>query len=147
MIRTETEYQASLKKLDRSEELIRQQEATLKAEGLRGAQIKRALDPARVFIDQIKDEVASYQRLKQGKFDELENLHGIGPMLIGIRIAMGLSQRELAEKLGVHESQVSRDERNEYFGITVERASRIFEVLGVVVTTRVEKVPALSRTA
>ena len=147
MIQTESEYQDSLKKLAQSEELLCQQEASLKAEGLRAAQIKRALDPTRVFLDQIKDEVESYQRLKQGKFDELENLHGIGQMLIGIRIALGLSQRELAEKLGVHESQVSRDERNEYFGITVERASRIFEVLGVVVTTRVERVPVLTKSA
>jgi hypothetical protein len=31
----------------------------------------------------------------------------------------------------VHESQVSRDERNEYHGVTVERASRILDALGV----------------
>jgi Helix-turn-helix len=147
MIRTESEYQGSLKKLRQSEELLRQQEIRLKAEGLRAEQIRRGLEPTLAFLDQIKDEVESYERLKKGKFDELENLHGIGPMLVGIRIAMGLSQRELAEKLGVHESQVSRDERNEYFGITVDRASRILEVLGVVVTTRVEKVPALTKSA
>jgi hypothetical protein len=45
----------------------------------------------------------------------------------------------LTDRLGVHQSQVSRDERNEYHGITVDRASRILEVLGVDVTTRVEK--------
>ena len=49
----------------------------------------------------------------------------LGQMLIGVRIAMGLSQRELAEKLGQHESQVSRDERNEYFGITVDSGTRL----------------------
>ena len=31
----------------------------------------------------------------------------------------------------VNESQVSRDERNEYHGITVDRASRILDALGV----------------
>ena len=50
---------------------------------------------------------------------------------MALRIALGLTQRELAERLGVHESQVSRDERNEYHGITVERASRILDALGV----------------
>jgi hypothetical protein len=35
--------------------------------------------------------------------------------------------RELARRLGVHETQVSRDERNEYFGITLERAAKILE--------------------
>ena len=33
--------------------------------------------------------------------------------------------------MGVHESQVSRDERNEYHGITLERASRVLDALGV----------------
>lgn len=31
----------------------------------------------------------------------------------------------------MNESQVSRDERNEYHGITVDRASRILDALGV----------------
>jgi transcriptional regulator with XRE-family HTH domain len=56
-----------------------------------------------------------------------------------------VSQRELAERLGIHESQVSRDERNEYHGVTVERANRILEALGVKlrsVVEAMEKVPA-----
>jgi transcriptional regulator with XRE-family HTH domain len=40
-----------------------------------------------------------------------------------MRIAQGISQRERARRLDVHETQVSRDERNEYFGITLERAA------------------------
>jgi len=40
------------------------------------------------------------------------------------------TQRELAEELGVHETQVSRDERNEYHGITVQRAATILDALG-----------------
>lgn len=147
MIRTENEYQNSRKRLEQTEQVLRDQELKLAAEGLRPEQIKRALDPSRVFYDQVKDEVDSYDRLKRGHFDELQNLHGMGQMLIGIRIAMGLSQRELAEKLGVHESQVSRDERNEYYGITVERAARILDALGVQITTRVDKVPALAKSA
>jgi len=35
-------------------------------------------------------------------------------MLAALRIARGVSQRDLAGRLGVHESQVSRDKRNEY---------------------------------
>jgi ribosome-binding protein aMBF1 (putative translation factor) len=147
MIRTETEYQNSRKRVEEAERLLRDQQLKLAAEGMRPEQIKRALDPTRVFSDQIKDEVESYERLKKCRFEELENLHGIGQMLIGVRIALGLSQRELAEKLGVHESQVSRDERNEYYGITVERATRILDALGVKITTRVEKVPALAKSA
>jgi transcriptional regulator with XRE-family HTH domain len=47
------------------------------------------------------------------------------------RIALGWSQRDLAECLGVHESQVSRDERNEYHGVTVARVSRLLDAMGL----------------
>ena len=147
MIRNETEYQNSLKQIQQTEQVLREQGRKLAAEGLRPDQIKRALDPSRVLHEQMKDEVESYERLKKGRFEELHNLHGIGQMLIGVRIALGLSQRELAEKIGTHESQVSRDERNEYYGITIERAARIFDALGVEITTRVEKVPLMARSA
>jgi len=48
-----------------------------------------------------------------------------------------VTQRELAKRLEVSESQVSRDERNEYHGITVDRAQRVLDALGVEVTTEV----------
>jgi hypothetical protein len=41
----------------------------------------------------------------------------------------------------VHESQVSRDERNEYFGITLERAIKILDALNVRLHTKVEIAP------
>jgi helix-turn-helix protein len=52
-------------------------------------------------------------------------------------IAQGISQRELARRLGVHETQVSREERNEYFGITLERAVKILDALNVRLRTQV----------
>jgi transcriptional regulator with XRE-family HTH domain len=68
--------------------------------------------------------------MKRGQLEILHHLTSIGRWLIGIRIARGISQRRLAEILNVSEAQVSRDERNEYAGITVERAQRILEALG-----------------
>jgi len=41
----------------------------------------------------------------------------------------------------VHESQVSRDERNEYHGVSIERATKIIEALGVQLKTTVEFQP------
>ncbi len=62
-------------------------------------------------------------------------------MLIAVRIAQGISQRELARRLEVHESQISRDERNEYFGITLERAIKVLDALNVRLHTKVEVEP------
>jgi ribosome-binding protein aMBF1 (putative translation factor) len=145
MIRTEAEYQAARTKAAEQSKLIKQQEKQLQAEGLKPDQIKRALDPMRSFTAQIDEEIQSYENLKRGEFAELQNLNGMGELLIGIRIALGLSQRELAERLDVHETQVSRDERNEYFGVTVDRASRILEALDVEVTTTVRRLPSLAK--
>ena len=75
--------------------------------------------------------------MKRGEFEELDNLRGVGHLLITSRIAQGISQHELARRLGVHETQVSRDERNEYFGITLERAAKILDALNVRLRTQV----------
>jgi DNA-directed RNA polymerase specialized sigma subunit len=147
MIRTEAEYEASKARAKQQADVLKQQSTELSRQGLSAAQIKRAIDPLRTFAKQLEEEIQSYEQLRRGEFAELTNLQGIGQLLIGLRIALGLNQRELAERLGVHETQVSRDERNEYFGVTTERAQRIFETLGVVVTTRVEKLPKLAKSA
>jgi len=54
-----------------------------------------------------------------------------GKALIALRIARGLSQKELADLLGVSEPQVSRDEKTEYRGVTQKRYARILKALGV----------------
>ena len=86
------------------------------------------------------------ERLKRGEFDEVQNFSGIGRLLIALRIAKGLTQRELAERPEVSGAQVSCDERNEYHGVTVDRANRILEALDVEVTSAVAS-PGPSRPA
>jgi len=139
MIRNETEYQEAVRRLDEEMKRLADHEARLKGMSLGPDEVKRALDPLRSFHMQLAEEVESYERLKRGDMGELTNLHGLGRMLVALRIAIGLTQRELAERLGVHESQVSRDERNEYHGITVERVSRILDALGVQLTSRFDE--------
>jgi hypothetical protein len=114
MIRSETEYQEAVRRLGEEEKRLVEQEAKLREMGLGTDEVKRALDPFRSFHLQLVEEVEGYERLKRGDLGELSNLHGLGRSLVALRIALGLTQRELAARLGVHESQVSRDERNEY---------------------------------
>ena len=87
------------------------------------------------------EEVESYERLKRAQFEEFDNLNGLGQVLIGLRIARGMTQRELARRMDVDETAVSRDERNEYHGITVERARKVLDALEVRLVTRVEVEP------
>src|SRR5689334_13952442 len=142
MIRNETEYQEAVARLADEQSRLADHRKRLKEAGLEDEEIKRVIDPMESFHLQLQEEVESYERLKRGEFDELENFRGFGHLLISLRIAQGMSQRELAKRLNVHESQVSRDERNEYFGITLERAIKILDALNVRLHTTVEIQPS-----
>lgn len=137
MIRTDQEYRESLRLFKQGAEHIQAERARLKAAGRTALQTRQALDPLRFFNEQVGYDIRAYEALKRGEFPELHNFEGIGQFLIAVRIAKGLSQRQLATRLGVHESQVSRDERNEYHGVTVERVERILEALKVEIQTKV----------
>ena len=143
MIRSETEYQEAVKRLTDEEARLKAQRGELKKLDLSQAEIKRAMDPLQSFHEQLKEEVGSYERLRRGEFEEVTNFEGMGRLLIALRISQGLSQRELAERLGVHESTVSRDERNEYHGITLERTAKVLAALGVTLSTSVQSAVAL----
>ena len=138
MIRNENEYKEAVGRLAEEDKRLAEHRARLREAGLTDEEIKRVIDPIESFHLQLREEVESYERLKRQEFDELYNLRGLGHLLISLRIAQGISQRDLARRLGVHESQVSRDERNEYFGITLERAVKVLDALNVRLRTRVE---------
>ena len=138
MIHSEKEYKEAVERIRQEKERLARQKAELKGMGLGPGEIKRAMDPMLSFHQQLEEEVQAYERLKRGEFEEIGNLRGLGQLLVSLRIARGRTQRQLAEKLGVHETQVSRDERNEYHGITLERAARILDALGAEVRSRVE---------
>ena len=138
MIRNETEYKETVARLAEERNRLGEHRSRLKESGLTDEEIKRVIDPMESFHLQLKEEVESYERLKRGEFDELVNFRGLGHLLIALRIAQGISQRDLAKRLGVHESQVSRDERNEYFSITLERVVKVLDALNVRLRTKVE---------
>ncbi len=144
MIRSEGEYQTAVERLKEEAQRLKEQEKQLKGLDLAKEEIQRVLDPVRSFHEQLKEEVQSYERLKRGEFEEVRNFDGMGRLLVALRIAQGMTQRELAERLGVHESQVSRDERNEYHGITLDRAGRLLEALGADTQTTVLGVSGLN---
>lgn len=139
MIRTDAEYRNAQERLKRDAETIEMQRKKLKAMDLSNEQVRRALEPMRSFRDQLLEEVETYERMRRGDLEVLHTLTSIGRWLIGARIAKGWTLKELAEKLDVSVQQVSRDENNDYRGISAERAQRILEVLGVRFRAEVEE--------
>lgn len=145
MIRNEAEYQVAAQRLAQESLRLAEHRVRLKEAGLGDDEINRVIDPIESFHLQLQEEVDAYERLKRGEFAELDDLRAVGPLLITSRIAQGISQRDLARRLGVHESQVSRDERNEYFGITLERAAKILDALNVRLHTKIAIEPPVAQ--
>lgn len=131
MIRTDSEYKEAVKRRDAEKAQIDDYRKKLRKQGISKSMIEKAMQPYESFRLQLVEEIEGYERIKRGVINDTYNLAGIGQRLIGIRIYLGVSQRDLAQRLKVHESQVSRDEKNEYHGITVERVEEILTALGV----------------
>ncbi len=149
MIRTESEYREAKKRLEQDLEVIAHQREAFRKAGLTESEVEFALEPALSFHAQLAEEVTWYEKVKRREFGTIENLTGLGQWLIALRIANGLTQAELARRLSVSETQISRDERNEYHGITLERAERVLDCLGEKIISRLavktEKIqPALA---
>ena len=141
MIRSEKEYREAVERLRQDEEVLALQKEKLEGLGLSEEEVRRALEPMLSFRAQLEEEVEWYERIRRRDFGIIRDLSAVGTLLIALRIANSLSQRELAEKLGVSEAQVSRDERNEYHGITVDRAQRVLDAMNETLTSGVEDKP------
>lgn len=140
MIKTEQEYTEAKKRLEQEFKELEAHQMKMKKAGLTKDQIQLAIDPLASFAFQLKEEVEEYEKIKRGEFGALENLEGLGRMLVAVRISKGIKQKELAEKLGVKEAQISRDERNEYHGASIEKIQKVLNALGVTLKSEVDGV-------
>ncbi|MCX6633488.1 MAG: helix-turn-helix domain-containing protein [Acidobacteria bacterium] len=84
-------------------------------------------------IRQLEDELHEYDQLKSGELalPHIERLDQVAPFIARIRIAKGVSQTELARRLGVSKQVISRYEENEYQTVAVARLQEILDAIGV----------------
>lgn len=139
MIKTEKEYIEAKKRLDQEFKTLEAHQLKMEQAGMTKEQVKLAIDPLASFALQLREEVEEYEKLKRGQFDILENFNGIGHMLVALRIFKGMKQKDLADKLGVLEAQVSRDERNEYHGASIEKVQKVLICLGVTLRSEIKQ--------
>ena len=104
-------------------------------------QIKDALHPRKfssrknglqMMIDSLRKEIEEYDALKQQQIPiKIASIQELPLALIRARIAMGMTQKELAEKMGVKEQQVQRDEANRYSSAGFQRIAAVAEALNI----------------
>lgn len=83
-------------------------------------------------INSLRQELEEYDNLRaQQTSIKITSIKELPIALIKARIAMGMTQKELASLLGVKEQQVQRDEANQYSSAGFNRITEIAEVLGI----------------
>lgn len=129
MLRTDRELETAKKQLSKLHELYETQLEDLKKKGLNEEQAKDSLSASWTYAQQCQEEIDLYEKLKSGELPPAESFSTRGKYFVAARIARGMTQRELADRMGTKESAVSRDERNEYHGISMDKMDRLAAVL------------------
>ena len=90
-------------------------------------------------LQELREQLAEYEALRSGRAIvlDLESLADLPEALIRARIVSGLSQRDLATRLGLKEQQIQRYEARRYAGVSLERIHEIATALEVKITERV----------
>ena len=81
----------------------------------------------------LEEQLIEYESLKAGNF-EIRHLNVVSELptsLIKARIAQGLSQRDLAERLKLKEQQIQRYEATDYASANLARIKEVINALGV----------------
>lgn len=94
------------------------------------ADVKR--DALRSQLGDLRAEVAEYERLVSGSAGDVPcDLEDLPGTLIRRRLSMGMSKRDVAERLGLEEQQVLEYERMDYEGAGYDTMLRVLSVLSV----------------
>ena len=145
MIANERQYRIAKAELKRFEDALAAQAAAGPTPDVHPRIHQATLDAMASERDELRAQLERYDDLRSGRVAQrtLTSLGELPIALIEARIAARLTQRELAERLGVPEQQVQRWEANSYGGVAIERVQEIADALQLqVLETVTYAVPA-----
>lgn len=93
----------------------------------------------RSHIGELQSQLREYEKLKAGvKRLRMRSFTDLPRLLIAGRIGRGLSQKDLAKKLGVKPQQVQKDEKTDYRSASLHRILDVIEALNLHVDASVD---------
>ena len=132
MIKNERQYRVAKAQALKFEEALK----AMRTEGSKDRTthprlIKAQKDALASQLDSLRRELTEYEQLESGNIPppDLEYIYVVPRDLIRARIAAGLSQKELAKRLGMPEQQIQRYEAKEYKSVSLARISEVAKVL------------------
>jgi DNA-binding Xre family transcriptional regulator len=84
-------------------------------------------------LDELREDVLEYEALRDGKIATrtFTSLTELPKALVEGRITARLTQKELAERVDLHEQQIQKYEVTGYAGVSLERVQKIADELGI----------------
>lgn len=134
MIRNEQQYLTTKKQVTRFERALQDLDQQDRSpEDIHPLLIRAQEDAIQSQLADLKAQLTEYERLKSGDISvvQIDSIDELPSVLIKARIAAGMSQAELAERLGMKKQQVQRYEATDYAGASLAMLARVIEVLGV----------------
>ena len=133
MITNERQYKITKNQLQSFEQAYAAALATEPAPGVQ-PRIHQAMQEGLASqIEDLREQVRRFEALRAGEVTGIvvTSLLGLLPALIEARIAAGLTQLALAERLGIAEQQVQRYEATTYAGASIERIQAVADAVGL----------------
>ncbi len=131
MIKNERQYRITKAQADKFAEAIsRAEKVPSSANPLMVKASREALESQ---LADLHTDIEEYERLRSGNVHlvEAESFQELPTALIRARIAAGLSQKDLGERLDMKEQQVQRYEATDYAGASFSTLAAIVKALGV----------------
>lgn len=140
MIKNEQEYQNTQTQLSKFEQALVQLESRVRVNDDVHPMLRKAQQEAmRYQIGELHRELEEYDALREGRLTvlELDSFGELPQALVQARIAAGLSQRQLAERLGLKERQIQQYESTDYASASIQRVQEVIQALGIKVCEEV----------
>jgi transcriptional regulator with XRE-family HTH domain/Zn-dependent peptidase ImmA (M78 family) len=134
VIKNERQYKISRTQADRFAETLRRfEEDGAENKDMHPLLVKAKRDALRSQLTELEVDLSEYEELKAGifEFGQLKSISDLPHLLIRARIASGLSQRDLADRLGLKEQQIQRYEATDYSSASLARIGDVVKALGV----------------
>ena len=131
MIRNEREYKITKATVAKFEASLKQIERLLLKGGKDTAKLKLQQAAAKSMLSDFREQIAEYEQLKRGKFklSALDVVEAIPTNLIRARIALGWTQKDLAQRIGTTEQQIQKYESTDYESASFRKIAEIANIL------------------
>ncbi|MGH8071947.1 MAG: helix-turn-helix domain-containing protein [Candidatus Entotheonellia bacterium] len=136
MIKNARQYQITKSQIAKLERALTQLTTGQESSGLVHPRLQRAQEDAlRSQIADLREQLTEYEalRARKRKVLALESFEEFPRALVQARIAAGISQKELAKRLGLKEQQIQRYEATEYASAKLARVAAVIRALGLTV--------------